>query len=548
MANCSTFKLADREWANQARTMQINQQQNFKLHTAATSRNKYRKLSSETIRLVRTREAVSTSTRLPSLPNKNPLWHGQSYKFAKFLDSRFYSDNSMQKAMKSEQNKQLKLTQESFMREELDSLHSINIQRQTLYKEDSIYRNRMRRLIESQQIIDKKYNSAATIIQKHARGFIARLKHSQEFLIIKKFKLQQRLSQLGSSVAYVETMFEPEVVVAAIKIQNFFRRLLAKFRVEKMREEQKEKRMYELKVKAALKIQTHFRMKFALNLVTNLLMEREKEIKTKKLENIRGRLKKIGFKIFWNKYKMNIGVIARKYNIESEANLEQDTVFNTYEQETTEVIGETTEDNQEFDTTEQLETQSIAESETNESQLSDGVEAEQILEREESNNLQSDIVSAPQFTEPAPEEVKAVNYTKQTHSFQQKVVPKEPENAKSDESLASKKKPAQISSRNPVLAPTASRLEYMRHNKKHKKTSPILEPWRPPLISEPEITKQLPKVKKANSLIRIPSFIQDSDEESVLKDKDIKSKATSILDESDYDISEKDNLFTTETK
>jgi len=548
MAHCSTFKLADREWANQARTVQINQQQNFKLHTAATSRNKYRNLSSGPIRLVQTREAVPTSTRLPSLPNKNPLWHGQSYKFAKILDSRFYSDNSMQKAMKSEKSKQLKLTQESFMREELDSLHSINIQRQTFYKEDSIYRNRMRRLIESQQIIDKKYNSAATIIQRHARGFIARLKHNQEFLIIKKFKLQQRLCQLGSSVAYVETMFEPEVVAAGIKIQTFFRRILAKVRVEKMRKELKERELYELKVKAAVKIQTHFRMKFALNLVTQLLKEREKEMKAKKLENIRRRLKKMGFKIWWNKYKMNIGVIARKYNRVSEANLEQDTVLNTHELETTEIMGGTTEEYQKFDTTEQLEAQSMAESEETESQLSDGLESEQIVENEESDNLQSGMVSAQQLPEPAPEEVKPANYTKQTHSFQQKVVPKEAENAKSDESLASKKKPAQISSRNPILAPTASRLEYMRHSKNRKKTTPIMEPWRPPLISEPETTRQLPEVKKANSLVRIPSFIQDSDEESSLKEKYTRSKETSILGESDYDISEKDNLFTAEIK
>ena len=546
MANCTTFKLADREWANQARTMQINQQQNFKLHTTATSRNKYRQLSSEPMRLVQTREAVSASTRLPSLPNKNPLWHGQSYKFAKFLDSRFYSDNSMQKALKSEKSKQIKLTQESFMREELDTLHAINTQRQTFYKEDSIYRNRMRRLIESQQIIDKKYNSAATIIQKHARGFIARLKHNQEYLIIKKFKLQQGLSQLGSSLAYVETMFEPEVVAAAIKIQTFFRRILAKVRVERMRKELRERKMYDLKLKAAIKIQTHFRMKFALNLVTQLVVEREKEIRAKKLENIRRRLKKIGFKIFWNRYKMNIGVIARKYNRENEAYLEQDTIFNSIEQENTEGMGEASVHNPTLETTEQVENQSLSESETTESQVDDGVEEAENVEGEESNNTQSEMIEAPESAESAPEEVKAANYTKQTHSFQQKVVPKEADNAKSDESLTSKKKPAQISSRNPILAPTASRLEYMRHSKKRKKTSPILEPWRPPLISEPGTTKQLPEVKKANSLIRIPSFIQDSDEESELKDKDLKSKATSILDESDHDISEKDNLFTAE--
>lgn len=547
MANCSTFKLPDREWANQARTMQINQQQNFKLHTTATSRNKYRKLSSETIRLVQTREAVSTSTRLPSLPNKNPLWHGQSYKFAKFLDSRFYSDNSMQKALKSEKSKQLKLTQESFMREELDTLHAINTQRQTFYKEDSIYRNRMRRLIESQQIIDKKYNSAATIIQKHARGFIARLKNNQEYLIIKKFKLQQRLSQLGSSVAYVETIFEPEIVAAAIKIQTFFRRLLAKVRVAKIRKELKDRKLYELRVKAAIKIQTHFRMKFAMNLVTKLIMERENEIRAKKLGNIRRRLKKIGFKVWWNRYKMNIGVIARKYNRERESNLEQDSVLHSNDWGNIEGMGEATEDNQTFEDTEQVETQSMAESEVTKSELSDEVEDAEKEEGEESDNIQSEIIAAPQSTEPTPEEVKAANYTKQTHSFQQKVVPKEAENAKSDESLAPKKKPARISNRNPILAPTASRLEYMRHSKQKKKTSPILEPWKPPLISEPGTTKQLPEVKKANSLIRIPSFIQDSDEESVLKDKDIKSKATSILDESDCDIFEKDNLFTTET-
>ena len=236
-------------------------------------------------------------------------WHGISSKFSDHYIDRQSNDKSIFKSTKLTILKRLKdyaVMVEKKELQEFDNVRQILLLKK---KKEKAKHSRLVALLENNKALDKRMESAALLIQRWARGFLVRRQYKDEIWKITLKLLTGKVDSLEVTVDKCLKFIGDTAKHAATVIQKHARRYLAQKRYKNMKDEFYE-HQERLKNEKAVAIQKIVRGHLARKRVNSM---KEAKLMNSKLEAIRIKLLILRLKEFWHRKKFVWDVIRRKY-------------------------------------------------------------------------------------------------------------------------------------------------------------------------------------------------------------------------------------------
>lgn len=232
-------------------------------------------------------------------PAKQPNWHGVDGRFTQHYFSKFYQDNSLEKAARKTQMGTSYQEKETFYNQEIEKIVKNRYVLLNINTEKEKFEKIKRKVMKEKRLLENRLKNAAISIQKHIRGYLCRLHHDYEMEELKKVKLIISVKSMKRHVGECCIYLADNIVPATIVIQKYMRRYLAIKVLKNLKKE----------YAAALKI-TRF-----MRVVKNRAKFRkcvERLIIQKKLKEIKKRLRWLRVKIWWKQHRHNFTVIRLK--------------------------------------------------------------------------------------------------------------------------------------------------------------------------------------------------------------------------------------------
>lgn len=234
-------------------------------------------------------------------------WHGANPIFSSSINY-FYQDNTIQKAVLMKEKLELSMRQLSVNRKLLhlqtDIRNNAKARRQIQENWDSLVKLK----IKNHKLENRKINSAAITIQRHVRGFLARLQNEDAFIQIVEKKSETLVAEASYQALTIMLNLGVVLVPATIIIQKAYKRyqfkkkiLILKLCYESYMNEKREAADY--LVKKAIRIIINYRCLKALKFL------KTREIK---LELIKRRLAILKVKNYWKERRFTFRIIKDK--------------------------------------------------------------------------------------------------------------------------------------------------------------------------------------------------------------------------------------------
>ena len=240
---------------------------------------------------------------LPSIKSKTSKgdrnWHGMDGRFTQHYFSRFYQDNSLEKAGRKTQVAVTFKQKEDFCNQEIEKIEKNRYVLLNISAENEKFENIKRKVLKEKRFLEKRMRNAVIRIQKHIRGYLCRAHNEDIMASLKKVKLVIFVKSMKKHVGECCIYLADNIVPATIVIQKYMRRYLAMKLLKRL----------QLEDSASRKITSFFRViknrsKFRRALQAILIR--------KKLKEIKKRLRFIKVKQWWKRNRLRFAVIRQK--------------------------------------------------------------------------------------------------------------------------------------------------------------------------------------------------------------------------------------------
>ena len=240
---------------------------------------------------------------LPLIKNKPPKeksnWHGVDGRFTQHYFSRFYQDNSLDKAARKTQTAVTFKEKEDFCNQEIEKIAQNRFVLLNISAEKEKFEKIKRKVLNEKRFLEKRIKNAVIRIQKNIRGYLCRSHNEDIMAELKKVKLVIFVKSMKKHVGECCVYLADNIVPATIVIQKYMRRYLAMKLLKRLKQEDS----------ASRKITAFFRVlknwsKFR-KAVQSILIR-------KKLKEIKKRLRFIKVKLWWKRNRLRFSVIRQK--------------------------------------------------------------------------------------------------------------------------------------------------------------------------------------------------------------------------------------------
>lgn len=245
---------------------------------------------------------------------KKMNWHGMSLKFSSHNIDRQFKDLSL---FKSSKLSAIKAAKDYEILKQKKQLQEYDYARQLLAykkKQESAKNQRLATLLENNNSLVQRMNSAATFIQKIVRGCFIRKKYKEILNELAMKRLSNKIENLEGVVDSYLKYMGASGYKAVVTLQKNVRKFLCVRKFIRAKEKAYEMRA-NLRLNKVITIQAHIRGYLARKKLKKI---REEKIIKSSLERIRKRLLVLRLKEFWHRKKFIFEVIQKKYREKSE--------------------------------------------------------------------------------------------------------------------------------------------------------------------------------------------------------------------------------------